>query len=234
MACSTTRRNAGTGADHLGAGPHQFAQALVLAAQCGLLQRVLQRQQNFVAAERLFQKIERAGARGGHGFGDGAVPGNHDGGREVFALPQIAQEFDAAAVGEADIQQQQIGSLSCGLGIGDGSRERDRVAFALQNQAQRAADIRLVVQHEDTFGGHGQLSPLEISPGVETSLGSACATAGLGRYRILVWRPIAGARSHFYADALGHHPDTMESGFMSIGGRIAEQILAVDLFADHR
>ena len=38
------------GADHLGAGGHQLAQPLVLAAQADLFQRVLERQQNLVAA----------------------------------------------------------------------------------------------------------------------------------------------------------------------------------------
>ena len=54
--------------------------------------------------------------------------------------------------GKPDIEQQQIGAFGRGLGFGDGARQRDGVAFALQDQAQRAADIRLIVQHENAFG----------------------------------------------------------------------------------
>ncbi len=45
------------------------------------------RQQHAVAAQRLLQEIEGAGARGLHRVGDGAVAGNHDGRRGGAVLP---------------------------------------------------------------------------------------------------------------------------------------------------
>ena len=86
--------------------------------EADLLERVLERQQDVVAAERFFQKIESAGARGFDGFGDGAVAGDHDGGRQDVAFADVAQEIDAAAVGQADVEQQQVGALGRGLRFG--------------------------------------------------------------------------------------------------------------------
>jgi hypothetical protein len=83
------------------------------------------------------------------------VAGDHDGGRQELALAQLAQELDAAAVREPDIEQEKVGALDCGPGFSDAARERDRVAFALQNQSQGGADVGLVVQNEDAFCGHG-------------------------------------------------------------------------------
>ena len=73
VACSTARVQAGRGADHFRRAAHQFAQALVFLPQIGLLDGVLHGQQHAVAAERLLQKIEGAGARGFHRVGDGAM-----------------------------------------------------------------------------------------------------------------------------------------------------------------
>ena len=63
--------------DHARAA-HQFAQPPILLAQLGFVQRVPQRQQNVFAAQRLFEKIERARARGFHRVGDGPVARDHD------------------------------------------------------------------------------------------------------------------------------------------------------------
>ena len=87
VACSTARCHAGLAPIIFGRAAHQFAQPLVLLPQVGLLQRVLHGQQHAVAAQRLLQEIEGAGARGFHRVGDGAVAGDHDGRRGGAVLP---------------------------------------------------------------------------------------------------------------------------------------------------
>ena len=85
----------GAGADHAGRAAHQLAQALVLAAQGGLFQGVLEGQEDPVAAEGLLEKIEGSGAGGLDGAGDGGVARDHDGRRS-----QGGEQVDAAPVGQ--------------------------------------------------------------------------------------------------------------------------------------
>ena len=76
-------------------------------------------------------------------------------GAQELALAQLPQQVDAAAVGQPHVEQRSVGALGRGFGFGDAAREGDGVAFALQNQTQRAADIVFVVQNENAFRGHG-------------------------------------------------------------------------------
>ncbi len=80
----------GAGADHLGACSHDLPQTLVLFAEAGLFQSVLERDQHFVATERLFEEIKGAGAGSFDGFRDGGVAGDHDGWSEAIAFAQLA------------------------------------------------------------------------------------------------------------------------------------------------
>ena len=67
------------------------------------------------------------------------------------------QQVDAAAVGQLHIQQVGVGAPRVGvLGeLRDAAAEVHRVALALQNHAQRAADILFVIHDQDAFGCHG-------------------------------------------------------------------------------
>ena len=164
-ACVRPRRHRGllhgpqirrAGADHFRPRAHHFAEAFVLAPQAGVLQRVFQRHQHFFAAQRFFEKIERAGARSLDCVGDRPVPGNHDRGRAGIVLLKRAQQVDAAAVGQAHVEQEGIGALRVAIfaELGHGAANRHRVAFALQNHAQRAADVVFVVNYQNFFGRH--------------------------------------------------------------------------------
>jgi hypothetical protein len=73
----------GAGADHFGAGSDGFAQALVFLLEGALFERILDGDHHAVAAQRLFEKIEGAGAGGFHGIGDGGVAGDHDDGAVI-------------------------------------------------------------------------------------------------------------------------------------------------------
>ena len=138
----------GACSDHARAAGH-FAQPPVLFAQLGFFQRVLQRQQNFFAAERLFQKIEGAGARGFHGVGDGPVAGDHQDRRIHVVGFHPAHQVDPAAVRQAHVDQIGVGALRIAPWLRPTLEQRaDGVAFALQNQAERAADIFFVVDDQ--------------------------------------------------------------------------------------
>ena len=155
-ACSTARCHAGLVTDHLGGRAHQFAQPLILLPQGGVLQRVLHRQQHAVAAQRLFQEIESAGARGFHRVGDGAVAGDHDGRRRRAVLLAPPQQVDAVAVGQLHVEQVGVGAPGVGVlaELRHAAADVHLLALALQNHAQRAADILFVIHDQDAFGCH--------------------------------------------------------------------------------
>ena len=141
----------GAPADHLRRLADQLAEPLVLALQVRSLERVLGDEQHAIARERLLEEIERAAARRVHRVANRAVAGNHHHRRRFVALPQRAQQLDAVAVGQTQIEQIEIGARRAALGVKLRRRlaHGDAVAFALQNQAQRLADVRLVVDDDD-------------------------------------------------------------------------------------
>ena len=147
--------------DHPRRVAHQLAKALVLALQIQSLQRVLGHEQHAIARERLFQEIERAAARRHDGVLDRAVPGDHHDGRRDVALPDRPEQIDAVAVRQAHIEQVQIGPKRATRRLEGRDRvaDRDAIALALENQAQRPADVRLIVDDDDvTKAGHERCS----------------------------------------------------------------------------
>ena len=157
VACSTARCQAGLEPIIFGAAAHQLAQPLVLRAQAGLLQRVLHGQQHAVAAQRLLQKIEGAGARGFHRVGDGAVAGNHDGRRRRrrSAAPAAAGRCRCRPAASCRTgRRRRAARPGCAPELRHRPAHVHRVALALQNHAQRAADILFVIHDQDAFGCH--------------------------------------------------------------------------------
>jgi hypothetical protein len=77
VACSTARSKAGLAPIIFVPGPTASRRRLFSCFRA-LFERVLHGNQDAVAAERFFEEIESAGARGFHGVGDGGVAGNHD------------------------------------------------------------------------------------------------------------------------------------------------------------
>ena len=71
-------------------------------------------------------------------------------------LAHRLQQVDAVAVGQLHIEQVGVGAL----GIGMPAEIRHRlahvhgVALALQNHAQRAADILFIIHDQHAFGSH--------------------------------------------------------------------------------
>ena len=79
------------------------------------------------------------------------VPGDHHHRRGILALLQRSQQVDAVAVGQPHVEQIQIGAPghAMRLELGDRAADRDAVALALEDQPQRRADVRLVVDDDD-------------------------------------------------------------------------------------
>ncbi len=156
VACSTTRRKAGLDPIMRGASPTSSRSRAFSCCERGLLQRVLEDQQQPVAAERLLEEVERARARGRHGVGDGRVPGDHDD-RRVRALLR-----DAAAAGRCRCRRagarpagtRRRAAAAAAAEVGAAAADGHRVARALQHQPQRRADVLLVVHDHDRLRGH--------------------------------------------------------------------------------
>ena len=152
-------RECGTRSDHLGTGAYDFAQLPILGRELRLPQRVLDGYQDTVPAERLLEKIERAGASRFHGVGNGGVARNHNYRRRNLLLLYGPQQVDPVTIFEPHIEQEDIGSRNVGklAEFGDGAESVYRVPFALENHAQRAPDVVFVVNYEDSFGSHSPL-----------------------------------------------------------------------------
>jgi hypothetical protein len=144
------------GTDHFRRAAHQLAQPLVLLPQVGLLDGVFHRQQDAVAAQRLLQEIEGAGARGFHRVGDGSVSRNHDGRRRRAILANRLQQVDPVAVRQFHVEQVDVGAGGIGMLAEIRHRLADvhRVALALQNHAQRTPDVLFVIHDQHAFGSH--------------------------------------------------------------------------------
>ncbi len=121
-----------------------------------MLERVLEGEQDAIAAERFFEEVECAGASGFDGVGDGGVAGDHDGGRGDVAALHVFQQIDAAAVGEADVEDEDVGAAEIGelLELADGAEGVHGVALALEDHAEGAADVFFVVNDQDAFVIH--------------------------------------------------------------------------------
>ena len=70
--------------------------------------------------------------------GDRAMTADHDHGRTIVVLPQASKQIDAAAVRQANIQQEGVHPmcLAARTEVGRGMADSHRVAFALQNELQ--------------------------------------------------------------------------------------------------
>ena len=98
------------GTNHARRIAHDFTELFVLLAQGGLLQGILEDDQDAVARQRLLEKIKRAASRRLNGVWNAAVSGDHDDGSVIVVLAKKSQKVDAIAVGKFDIQKIRIGA----------------------------------------------------------------------------------------------------------------------------
>src|SRR5688572_13111760 len=93
-----------TGSHHSGSVTDNLSESFILSAQSRMLESVLESEKDPVARKRLFDKIECAATRGFNCIRDGAVAGDHDHRRVVFAVSQKPQQIDAVSVGQFDVE----------------------------------------------------------------------------------------------------------------------------------
>ena len=104
-------------ADHVvvsGAAADLAAQRLDFGAQTRGLQRVLHRDREFVEVQRLADEVVGAQLERGLHVLELRVGGDHDDGAGVAGLLQLFQDFNAVGVGQAHIQQHEIGGSRAG------------------------------------------------------------------------------------------------------------------------
>ena len=97
-------------ADHPGRLADQLAEPLVLALQLGSLDRVRSTSSTRSRASGFSRKSNAPLARRIDRVADRPVPGDHHHRRRVVALPERAEQVDAVAVRQTQIQQVEIGA----------------------------------------------------------------------------------------------------------------------------
>jgi len=121
------------------------------------IERALDRAQQLRERQRFLDEIEGAETRGLHRGFHGAVTGHHDD-RTAVADPRrpFAQQRDAIDVRHPDVEQHEVGDLTRARGACLCSVGRDihLVALLGQDLLQQAADVRLVVDHQNVWTAH--------------------------------------------------------------------------------
>ena len=102
------RLHGGALADHREVGGSAAAQPRVLAAQLRERQRVLDRDQQFVAAQWLFDEVVRAGLGRVDGGLDRGVTGHHHDNDVVLRRPDLGQYFEAGLARHHHVEEHQI------------------------------------------------------------------------------------------------------------------------------
>jgi len=143
----------GAGTNHAWRIAHDFTELLVLFSEGGLLQGILEDDQDAVARQRLLEKIKRAASRRLNGVGNAAVSGDHDDWRVIVVLAKKPQKVDAIAVGKFYVQQIRIGAPVRSIAPKFLRRPtgRNGIPFAFQNEPQRWANVGLVIHDNDAF-----------------------------------------------------------------------------------
>ena len=97
-----------------GAAAHLTAQRFHLRAQPRGFQRVLDGDRELVEIQRLANEIVGPQLERGLHVLQLRVGGNHDDGARVAGFLQLFQEFNAAGIGQAHVQQHEVGRLVVG------------------------------------------------------------------------------------------------------------------------
>jgi hypothetical protein len=135
--------------DHFRAVADDFPEAFVLAPESGLVQRVFDDDQNFVASEWLLQKIEGTRPNGFDCMGNGSVPGNHDYGNLVLVYPKEPKHIDPVTIRQSHVDKASVRTIrrDTRAEFGDGFANEHVVTFAFEDHLQRKADVRFVINN---------------------------------------------------------------------------------------
>ncbi len=129
--------------------------------------------EQFVVGPRLGDVILRAALKRGARHVDRAVSGNQHDGKIRIAPPDFAQQVEAVAVGQADVQQQEIEGLFVEQRQARfaGLRARRGVAFRIEQEFQALADFEFVVDDQDQAFRH---EPLSAPQGIRAGMTFLC------------------------------------------------------------
>jgi hypothetical protein len=69
----------------------------------------------------------------------------------MVVLAEPPEDFNAVAVGEQDIEEERVGAAGVGVRaqFRGGPAQGNRIAFALEDEAERTADVFFVVEDQD-------------------------------------------------------------------------------------
>ena len=138
-----------------------FTQAPALDGLCHL-------DEQFVVGPRLGDVIQRAAFERRPGHIDGAVGRDQHDGKIRIAAANFAQQVESVAVGEADVEEDQVERNFLEHGEARFARfgARGRVAFRIQQKFQALTNFGFVVDNQDGALRHERLSgPPEIPAG---------------------------------------------------------------------
>ncbi|MCY1366417.1 hypothetical protein D9M69_533120 [compost metagenome] len=112
--------------------------------------------EQFAGAEGLGEVVVGAGVECGDLVGFVGAGREHDD-RHLRPAAHIADQRHTVAVGQAQVEHQQIGLARAGGGkaIAQGAGFVHLPAFGLERAAHEAADLRLVFDHDGGGGRHG-------------------------------------------------------------------------------
>ena len=141
------------------------------------LQNVSQRDDHALAAERLVEEVDRAGADRFDRSRRIAVPGNHHDRQPFVERAQLAQDLHAVHARHLDVEQHDVRPFAADdverfLAAGGAD---ELVVLVLEDHPQRIADRRFVVDDQHTrFHGVGAAVPSGFQvhgPGSSSALG---------------------------------------------------------------
>ncbi len=126
--------------------------------------------------ERLADVVVRTGLQPAHLVNRLVAGGEHDD-RHGAERANLAQHAVAVHVGEADVEQHEVRSLRLDarqrIGSVVGLEDLDVAPLQLEAEANRAADLRVVVDQQQLhFRGHSTLAVVKVLP-LPTSLSTS-------------------------------------------------------------
>ena len=112
--------------------------------------------EEFVVGPRLGDVVERATLERGASHFNGTVGGDEDDREARITLANFAQQFEAIAIGQADVEQHQVERMFSEFGEAGfaGLRAGNAVAFAGEQKLEAFANFRLVVNYQDRTFRH--------------------------------------------------------------------------------
>jgi hypothetical protein len=144
--------------DRLRLTDHLFVAALLrferadFGGERAALDRVLDGDQHALARERLLEKVGGAGGHRADRFFERGVTADHHHRDLVVVFADLLERGEPVHAGEADVEHDQIdrGRREAREQLFGGLQRFNRITFALEHHLERAADVALIVDDQDS------------------------------------------------------------------------------------